>query len=341
MRIVFLLFTIISALYGGEKSLSVVIIGAGPVGLAMAIEASKEGHVVTLVERRACYTRKQGVFLFEPALDLLKKWEVSLPDMVIGNLSDKERVGILEINMLEKALAQKVNSLNVTQIHGEFACAHDSFVEIVTENGVALLPYDVLVGADGFHSRVRDEVATPCIIYEKATVSSAHVAYPSSLETVEIPTADLYKGLYVKKMVTPAGSYIVLQKSINSPNKELDIRDPKLIEEVARAFGWNEEAELIANGQTVISEEIDVVMQQAMTFSNSCKSMILVGDAAAVASFIQGMGVNYGFQTVILAAQFLEMFQEDKVLAYMGFNNNMQSATNELIQDSQYLIICH
>ncbi len=338
MRMVFLIIAIISSLYGGEKPLSVVIIGAGPAGLAMAIEASKEGFAVTLVERRVCYTRKQGLFLFEPALELLNKWEVVLPDMVVGALSDKERVGILEINMLEKALAETVTRLNITQIHGEFTCAHESFAEIVTQEGIALVPYDVLVGADGLHSRVRDEVSTPCITYEKAIVSSSFLEYPIGSEIVEIPTAELYKGLYVKKMVTPVGSYIVLQKSINSPNKELDIRDPKLIEEVARAFGWNEEAELIANGQTVISEEIDVVLQEAQLVSNRCKSIILVGDAAAVASFVQGMGVNYGFKTVMLATQFLTQILEDKDGAYIDFNQNMKITTHDLIGDSEYLI---
>ena len=80
-----------------------------------------------------------------------------------------------------------------------------------------------------------------------------------------------------------------------------------------------------------------VLLQQAVTFSHQQKGTILVGDAAAVASFFQGMSANTALKTASIAGEFFMKLQQQNVDAYSFFNQEMNIATDELIQDSKFL----
>jgi 2-polyprenyl-6-methoxyphenol hydroxylase-like FAD-dependent oxidoreductase len=333
-----LLFVFFSVTLFAKEAFSVVVIGAGPVGLLTALEAHKAGMNVILVEDRNKYTRTQSLFLFEKALDLLEHWNIDIPSMKMCELINHRRVGLLEIKELECSLLEKVSHLNIQRIKGRFIEAHGSTVEIATESKVLKIAFDILVGADGFHSAVRKEMLVPVVKYESAVVSSSFIEITSLSNVIEIPKAELYNGLYVKKLVTPLGSYIMIQKSLSNMTCHIDITDPLVIEEIARAFGWIKEAELIAEGHVVITGETPVYIQRSLLFSDPFKRFILVGDAAAVSSFIQGMGVNYGFQTAVRARDFMIRYLEDESFAFESFSEEMDLLTDEFIEDSKYLI---
>jgi 2-polyprenyl-6-methoxyphenol hydroxylase-like FAD-dependent oxidoreductase len=269
---------------------------------------------------------------------MLEHWNIDIPSMKMCELMNHRKVGVLQIKELECALLEKVSQLSIQRIKGKFIEAHGSAAEIAIESEVLKLAFDILVGADGFHSTVRNEMLVPLLKFETAVVSSSFVEMASLSNVVEIPKAELYNRLYVKKMVTPFGSYIMIQKSLNNLICDIDITDPLVIEEIARAFGWIKEAELIAEGHVVITGETAVCIQRSLVFSDPFKRFILVGDAAAVSSFIEGMGVNYGFQTAVRARDFMIRYLGDESFAFKSFSEEMGLLANEFIEDSKYLI---
>ena len=94
---------------------------------------------------------------------------------------------------------------------------------------------------------------------------------------------------------------------------------------------------MIAENKAKMSDSITIVLQQADTFSNKEKGVILVGDAAAVASFFQGMGANSAFKAASIAGDFFMKLQKHDVDAYSSFNLMMKETTDELINDSKFL----
>lgn len=339
MRIFSVIFVLVSfCVHATERSLSIVIVGGGPAGLATAIEALEMGADVTIVEQRDAYTRTQLLFLFEPALDLLKKWDVSTPTMVIAELDKNQKVGVVEIRELEYALANRTKELNITLIHGKFTQVNPSSIEIIADNVPIELPYDILVGADGVHSLVREEMNIPCICCGKTTAAAMFIPLACAPGKAEIPAAKPFQDLYFKRILIPFGRIIMTQGTLSSFNASRDVAGPEIFEEVARESGWIEEADLIAAGQSIPTGTISVVLQQAMTFSDISKSIILVGDAAAAAPFFQGRGANYTFKTAAIAGSFFKRVQQEKTAAFRDFNDEIQCATDELIQDSEYLM---
>lgn len=335
-KIIFLVF--LSCALFAKESLSVLIVGAGPVGLLTALEVHRAGIDVTLIEDRDTYARTQSLYLFQDALDLLEELGIYIPSMKMCKLVSKENVGLLQINALEYALLDKVDQLGISKINGRFLKIRESVADVFTENGILTIPYDILVGADGFHSAVRNSIQAPVIRYESAVVSSTFIEKVSLSNIIEIPKAQNYKGAYVKKMVTPLGVYIVIQKSLHNVDALSDITNPKVIEEVATAFGWLEEAECISKGKVAITGLTPVYLQRSLFFADPSKQTILVGDAAAVSPFIEGMGVNYGFQTAVRAYKFMLRYSKDRLGAFESFSNEMEVLTRDFMEDGSYLI---
>src|SRR3990172_4140305 len=98
---------------------SVTIIGAGPAGLAAAIESQMAGAEVTIIEKRQAYSRPQWLFLDEQSLALLEKWHVTAPSLSTFS-TENGKMGIVQINQLEYALAARVQALGITRLQAEF-----------------------------------------------------------------------------------------------------------------------------------------------------------------------------------------------------------------------------
>ena len=95
---------------------SLLIIGGGPAGLGVALEAKERGYDVTLIEKRDAYSREQTLLLLDSSLKLLKKWQVESPSLHTMSLTEDFSVGLIPINALETALDQKVQALGIKKI---------------------------------------------------------------------------------------------------------------------------------------------------------------------------------------------------------------------------------
>lgn len=110
----------------------------------------------------------------------------------------------------------------------------------------------------------------------------------------------------------------------------------KDLELAARDCGWQEAADLITEGK-VVFENIPVFLLQAKDFSSPKLSAIIVGDAAACASFYQGMGANTALKTAVLAGDLIQKLQAREEDAYDTFDQMMKETTDELIHESLFL----
>ncbi len=308
---------------------SVLIIGGGPTGLGAAIEARKAGADVTLVEKRATYTRQNALFLHPLALGLFEKWNA--PIFLMKDLEFKGASrGFVLIKDLEASLARQANEIGIQRIEGEFI----DFVEgshkaiIQTTDGNKLLPYDLLVGADGAHSQVRKKLGIDFHSLGESLggLSVIPAINPEKEITVEIKP---HPEVFVKKVTIPSSTLFFIQ---NQPGRSLKtINQSEMIQFVSEA-GWQEEAMKMEKEGLFHIENVPVHLQRAATFSDSAKSVILLGDAASSASFYQGTGANFCFKTIQLAAElFRSLPQED---AYDRFNHDMEIEVTELINIS-------
>lgn len=322
--------------------LSVVIIGGGPVGLATAIEAHENGAQVTIVEKRQEYSRLQTVFLLTSSLDLLKKWNVVSSQMHVVDLREGQQIGFVQIKNLEKSLEERVNQLGITKLCGEFKSLQADVPQIIvtTANNEEInLTYDLLVGADGPHSYLRDSLGIRSDRLGVARAVFIAIRHEDGSGAMDISPA-MKKGIFfIRKISTPDVSIIFAQTCSNTSFPLEPISQWEL-GELSKQCEWQQEAQAIVEGKAKISDTFEIVLQQVQTFSNQQRSAILVGDAAAAASFFQGMGLNTGLKTAVIAGELIKKVQgEDKNHAYQLFNQKMKETTNYLIDDSRFLFV--
>ncbi len=318
-----------------QKPLSVVIIGAGPAGLSTAIEAKNQGAKVTIIEKRKNYSRNQVLFLEDASIKLLDKWKVVVPQMTVIEMGDGEKIGFTLIKNLEEALDYRIKLMGIKKVQGEFIDFQkgESAVQVQTKNNERVnFFYDILVGADGSHSSVRSKLGIDLNVYGIGDAVWSRVAIKDEKQMAAILPPILIDGFFVRLIQTPAGSIIFAQ----SVKERTKIGKEKL-EQLVRGCGFKNEAEAIACDQAVFSDTMEVRLQQAKTFSDEKKSAILVGDAAATASFFQGKGANTAFKTAVCAGGFFRMVQEKNKEAYSVFNQAMKEVTDVMIEDSRFL----
>ena len=334
----FILIMALSAFTFVLQALEIVIVGGGPSGLATAIEAHQTGANVTIVEKRNGYSRGQLLMLFNHSLELLKKWDVSIPSMRVANLDSDHLVGVSLIKDLEEALAKRVHVLGISVLKGEFIDIGVATVTISEEGAQRKISYDILVGADGVYSPVRNALAIPCNVVGSATAIGTLIPLPDPERQAELPAATFRDGLFVKRLFLPHGRFIVLQYPLTKSDKINKSLDKEALITAAQTAGWIEEAECIASGKAVVRSEIPIVLQQANTFFNEEKSAILVGDAAASAPFCQALGANTALRTAEIAGELFAQLIKDKNHSYAQFNAEVKEATDAMVLDSAYLV---
>ena len=329
--ITFLLFPIVNA-----KDLNVIIVGGGPTGLATAIEAYQNGDKVTVIEMRDSYTRTQTLFLNEDTIKLIKKWDVTIPELLVLEINKNRKMGVVSIKDLESAFSKKVSELGITTLQGQFKkLSGEKKIEVTLFNQDVTLPYDVLVGADGAHSTVRKELNIHSILLGKADGAVIYIAAINTPNKMDISTTIKKNDIFIKRIMLPTENIILLQS--NTDGKE----EKKLKKEqyvmAAWYAEWLRDANAIAEDKVTILNNFDVNLQQAETFSKEKQGVILVGEATATASFFHGTGLNSSFKTSVAAGSFLKSLSDGNKDAYESYNKNIKSITEELIKDSQPL----
>jgi 2-polyprenyl-6-methoxyphenol hydroxylase-like FAD-dependent oxidoreductase len=341
-----LLLWSISPLFANHDPISVLVIGGGPAGLATAIEAADSGAQVTVVEKRKSYSRGQSVFLVDSSIKLLEKWKVTIPEMKAADLGEGGKFGLVPINQLEQGLLKRVNELGIKVIHGEFKRLERKKAVIASSEGEIPFLYDVLVGADGIHSHVREELGISCTSLGKAIGVWALMKFEGATGGFDVSPA-IEKDNFLIRKITISPVSIFIRKITVSPVSIIfaqicnsDQISSKEFESLVRACGWKKEADMMASSKAKISDSIEIFLQQAKEFSNKQQAGILVGDAAATASFFQGMGINTALITASIAGDFFRNVNRNNN-AYYIFNKDMEKTTDLLIEDSRFLFPSH
>ncbi len=385
INILFLLFLFARPLSADAPPMSVVVVGGGPAGLATAIEASQHGAHVTVVEKRKAYARAQSLFLLSETIDLLKQWNVEIPEMKVVELGESYRaqegfvnldsarqstieargpndeaivkamaeeedrlgkaaacpnspnlterginVGIVPIHFLEEGLKKRAVALGVKTIHAEFIRLENKNAIVCVQSDEQKVPYDVLVAADGAHSRARKELGISSTSFGKAVGiwTSMLFSEPQEFSISEPIEKDSF---FIKKISFGPVSIAFAQTSAK------DRISPQEFEKIVRGCEWKKEADRMAEGTARVSDHFEVVLQQAESFAKEERCAIMVGDASAAASFFQGLGANTALKTARIAGNFFNQLKTDKENAYRCFNKDMKTETDLLIEDSMFL----
>lgn len=315
-----------------EKPLKVVVIGGGPTGLSAAIEAKAAGADVVVVEKRDQYTRENTLFLPSGSLALLEKWGAMVPKMQRLFLKEEKR-GFVLIKDLEEDLAKRVHELGILVLRGEFKDFVDAEkLAVIDCSGEKIeLPYDILVGADGMHSRVREKLGISISCLAQGICSAAMVAARNTENMIGCDNRQ-NEEIFIKKITIPFASVLLMQ---NKPNQNLESIGKNDLIKYSREMGWLEEADLIAAGSAWILENVPVCLQRAAVFSDRQRSAILLGEAAGCTTYYRGNGAHYSFKTVAFAGDFFQHFYEEN--AFDSFDLNMEKEIDEFIQESRSL----
>lgn len=320
------------------QSLDVVVVGGGPAGLATAIEAHGAGANVKIVEKRCDRSRGQLLFLFDDALDFLRKWNISIPNMEIAKLGEDLLMGSTKIKDLEESLAGRVKDLGIEVVRGEFLTLKEKKIEILREEGTNSISYDVLIGADGASSQVRDSLGILPHVFGKGSAIAAVIPFQNPLKKAEMTPAILQDGMFVKRIFFPQGRVFILQQPMNNEIQPALFTDKQTLVLESKKAGYEEESTWIEEGKAFITPIIPISLTQVPLFSDRARSVLLVGDAAATAPFCQAMGANTALKTAQIAGVFFKEVMKNKNEDYLQFDTSMKESTDALIFDSMYLL---
>lgn len=275
-----------------------LIVGGGPVGLAVAIEAALRGQRATVIERcRGAVDKACGEGLMPPGLARLQAMGVVLPDWGIhrftgiryvdgdvvaeADFPEGPGMGVRRL-ALSEAMRARAMELGVTLLEGVEAqrwTEDTSGVTLTTSTGE--LHGAWLIGADGLHSRVRANAAiasTPMSPGRRFGLRRHFTVRPWS-DRVEVWWSD-----GVEAYVTPTGPERVGVAFLWSGGK----RDFETLlgtfPALAAKLG---PAETTARGAGPF----------AMSVARRVKGrVLLVGDAAGYVDAITGEGLSLGWE---------------------------------------------
>lgn len=318
-----LCFFSVHPLFGQEKPYTILIVGGGPAGLAAAIEAQGAKAQVIVVEKREHYSRERFVLLTEHSLNLLKRWKVEVPELNTWELFGS-KIGFTKIRHLEDGLAERVHALGISKILGAFQGMRDGIALIAQGDKKVEIPYDLLVGADGVESAVRYHLKIHARILGEAEGSVALI--PTEDQALDMNDVVPFKhGLvFINRIKIP--SFTLISAQAKKLSKELLLA-------TLTQLGWSEEAKQIASGAARYLDHIPILLQQADRVVDRKRAAILLGDAAATASFLQGMGANFALETARIAGEFFKSERKN----WKAFKLSMQEAANHLLADSAFL----
>ena len=304
---------------GSLAAEEVVVVGGRPAGLATALEARLCGYEVKVLEKRATYTRDQWVFLYTESLGLLAKWKVEIPEMFVAEVFPGLTVGVTRLKFLERGFEKRAKELGVQKIQAEFKKIKERAITI--DSPGQEIRYDILVGADGVHSAVRKELGIELNVFGKATGAYVEIPLPEQDYEIKFLAEQRQGELFIRKISMPKMRIV----SAQIQQAQLQIE-----EKMARNCGWELEADLIAKKKAQFFNDIPILLQQAEKFFDAKQGAILVGDAAAVASFFQGESLNTALKSASIAGEFFQRIKNNPAEAYTLYDQSMKQATDAL-----------
>lgn len=307
----------------------IVVVGEGIAGAATAIVARLQNWNVILIKMREGYTREQIIFLKMNALKFLERINVlPLLKIEIVRLTTSTQA-LVPISHLEKALFTVANQLGVRIIQGKFENIYGHSIVLSNQQRI---PYGILVGADGAHSRVRNALNIKCNKVGVQTLA-ASAFIPNKMETSQVQEVSTNR-FFIRNVQVPSGAFLLMHfKHIERPleaNKEA-------LASAASSCGWGSEAHLLKERNCVVNENVEVNLQQAATFSDRSKDAILVGDSTTTGSFYLGRGANLALDIVEVAEKFFRMKINEGASAYDWYNQQVKKLSDELVGSNLHL----
>lgn len=200
---------------------------------------------------------------------------------------------------------------------------------IASQGKKIAIPYDLLIGADGVNSQVREKLGISCLCFGKALARA--VVLPAILPFPQVCVDTLSVGpFHIRKISTPTRTILFLQtRSLSPQGFHLE-----QIVSALKICGWQLEADMVKHKEGIIFEILPVALRQATTFINRSRSALLIGDAAASTGFFQGTGVNMALQAIPILRNIKQNLDASTFICY---NQKLKTLTNQLISDSRYL----
>lgn len=307
--------------------MEIVIIGGGPVGLFTAIKAKESNYNVTVLEKRKTPSRSQVLLLNKDTLDIFPTEIVEtlfdadfakgcyvLPpskDSKSRCFLDKLPLASIITSVLEEELERYAVEKGVKVLR---PVTHISvFKKEVTYtigNDEKTINYDVLIGADGSNSFVRDKLLRTSFKIKKDT--------------------ELYGMTLVGELMS--SEYDMVLKGEKEAKNEFDEINKKPAQQAHRLFRTrNDKWYIGASLSREVYEEIKnlkklpnkvknylnsvckaakvsckldkaelsffpINVKQANKFGDMMRKIFIIGDAAQTTHFFSGMGVNVGFK---------------------------------------------
>lgn len=306
---------------------SVVVVGEGPAGLATSIVAKLQGHNVILVKKRNGYDREQIIFLKMSALKLLKRINVlGFLKIEIVRLNSSIQA-LVSISRLEEVMHAVAKKLGVTIIHEQFEKIDNHSIVLSNKQKI---PYGILVGADGAHSKVRDELNIKCnTIGFQTLAASAFIPKTNEITHVQEVQTDKF---FMRNVHVPSGSFLLMHVKLRNEPPEAS---KQALVKAALSCGWSSEAKLLQERICVVNQNVAVSLKQAATFCDSAKDVILIGDSTTTGSFYLGRGVNLAFEIVEVAEKFFTMGKDKD--AYHWYNHQVKKLSDELVTSNLHL----
>lgn len=311
-----------------ETTTSIVVVGAGPVGMVAAMSLARAGHDVVVLEKGASLSAESRASTFHPStLELLD--ELGLADAVVeaglhaprtqfrdrahgaiatfdmGVLSEETRFPFriqLEQSKFTPLVAERLSgqpgSVDVRfshRVHRASVDGEGAELLVGTDSELVALRCPWVIAADGAHSPVRDSLG----------IDLEGEVYPERFLVVSVrdDVADAVDGIEYVNYVADPSEWLVLLRTPDHWRVLFPVPDDD--EDPLDSASVQERLNLIADiGRPwdVLDTSLYVVARRVAT-SMRCGRVLLAGDAAHQNSPLGGMGMNSGIHDAVSAVR--------------------------------------
>lgn len=308
---------------------SVIVVGAGPVGLTLAYGLARAGVTVTVIESQASVSTQLRASTFHPpTLDMLEPWGITAELLAQGRITPTWQIRLHETGehvtfdlsilkddtahpyrlqceqaVLSRSLQARLLREPSARIWREAEVgdvgqsADRAWVEVRRDRSVERIDADFVVGCDGAHSVVRKAIGTD---FEGST-------YPDTtlLVTTHFNFAGLWPDLAgVNYIWQDEGTYsllhlpglwrVSLHPLANGPLEE-EVRAERIVARLQSLFGAEHRFEL--------QEIRPYRVHKRLASRWRAGRLFIAGDAAHLNNPKGGMGMNGGIHDAICLSQ--------------------------------------